>query len=92
VDCWRFEETVFHAKRYDAYGQGEETRRFLAEARALYRGPFLPAVRERWAEVRRYSLERQIVWIESHSDRDGDRAKVKGVSEPRAGPSGPPFG
>lgn len=73
VDCWRFEETVSHAKRFDAYGQGEETRRFLTEARALYRGPFLPAVRERWAEVKRYSLERQIVWIDSRADRAVDR-------------------
>lgn len=64
VDCWRFEETVSHAKRYDAYGQREETRRFAAEARALYSGPFLPAVRERWAEVKRHSLQRQIVWID----------------------------
>ena len=70
ADCWRFEETVSHAKRYNAYGQGEETRRFLAEARALYSGPFLPAVRERWAEVKRYSLQRQIAWVESRPDRD----------------------
>lgn len=69
VDCWRFEETVSHAKRYDAYGQGEETRRFLAEARALYRGPFLPAVRESWAEAKRHSLQRQIVWIEQSEKR-----------------------
>ncbi len=69
VDCWRFEETVSHAKRYDAYGLAEETRRFLAEARALYRGPFLPAVRERWAEAKRSSLQRQIVWIEQSDKR-----------------------
>ncbi|MEW6682473.1 MAG: zf-HC2 domain-containing protein [Nitrospirota bacterium] len=73
VDCWRFEETVSSAKRYAAYGQGEETRRFLTEARALYRGPFLPAIRERWAELKRYGLERQIVWIESRADRAPDR-------------------
>lgn len=69
VDCWRFEDTVSHAKRYDAFAQSEEAQRFVVEARALYRGSFLPAVCERWAEVKRYSLQRQMVWIEQSEKR-----------------------
>ncbi len=69
VDCWGFEEAVMNAKRYETYGQGEEARRLLAEARALYRGPFLPEVLEGWAEAKRHSVQRQFVWVEQRDKR-----------------------
>jgi len=69
ADCWGFDEAVSSAKRYETYGQGEEARRVLAEARALYRGPFLPEVREGWAEAKRHSVQRQFVWVEQRDKR-----------------------
>jgi DNA-binding SARP family transcriptional activator len=69
VDCWRFEEAVSDAKRYEAYGQRAEVQRLVAAARTLYYGPFLPAVREEWAELKRYSLQRQRLWVEQSDKR-----------------------
>lgn len=69
VDCWAFEETVSKARRYEVYGQQDDARRSLDEARALYRGPFLPGVRERWAEAKRYSLQRRRLWIDETDKR-----------------------
>ena len=64
-DCWAFEEAVRQAHRLEIFGQRPAARERLEEAKALYRGEYLPGFHGRaWIEAKRHALYRQCLWVE----------------------------
>ncbi|MEW6683483.1 MAG: BTAD domain-containing putative transcriptional regulator [Nitrospirota bacterium] len=68
VDCWAFEEAVRQAQRLGVFGQMASAQDRLKEAKALYRGEYLPGCHGlAWVEAKRHALRRQRLWVERQS-------------------------
>jgi len=65
VDCWVFEEAAGRARLAEGAGQSHEARRHLEEARLLYQGDYLPALKhEAWIDAKRQALRQRYAWVE----------------------------
>jgi DNA-binding SARP family transcriptional activator len=65
VDCWAFEEAAGRARLAEGAGQSQEARRHLEEARSLYQGDYLPALKhEAWIDAKRQALRQRYAWVE----------------------------